>query len=157
MHSLICLGLTNEFRNLPEQEKKQNMNVKKILILSVISLLVAFSSCNTLRKNNNYHWKKDEDYSLIYGKLRRGERALLKINVIEFDKILSKNNLSVRINGISTSERVEPLYYLDADKKYNIFIWGGTAAKSVYIRNIKVKERDSIVLTVHLKDTLWIE
>ena len=142
------------------KKKMQDMNVKKIVILSVISLLVAFSSCNTLRKNNNYHWKigkKDEDYSLIYGKLRRGERALLKINVIEFDKILSKNNLSVRINGISTSERVEPLYYLDADKKYNIFIWGGTAAKSVYIRNIKVKERDSIVLTVHLKDTLWIE
>jgi len=82
---------------------------------------------------------------------------LLKINVIEFDIILSKNNLSVRINGISTSERVEPLYYLDADKKYNIFIWGGTAAKSVYIRNIKVRESDSIVLTVHLKDTLWIE
>lgn len=33
------------------------MNVKKIVIVSVISLLVAFSSCNTLRKNNNYHWK----------------------------------------------------------------------------------------------------
>ena len=82
---------------------------------------------------------------------------MLKINVIEFDIILSKNNLLVRINGISTSERVEPLYYLDADKKYNIFIWGGTGAKSVYIRNIKVRERDSIVLTVHLKDTLWIE
>jgi len=136
------------------------MNVKKILTLFVISLLVAFSSCNTFKRPLKPHekiGKKGDDYTIIYGKLRRGERALLKINVIEFDKILSKNNLSVRINGISTSERVEPLYYLDADKKYNIYIWGGTAAKSVYIRNIKVKERDSIVLTVHLKDTLWIE
>ena len=54
------------------------MNVKQIAILSVISLLVVFSSCNALRKNNNYYWKigkKDEDYTLIYGKLRRGDRA----------------------------------------------------------------------------------
>ena len=46
----IGLEPTNEFRNLPEQEKKQNMNVKKIVILSVISLLVAFSSCNTFKR-----------------------------------------------------------------------------------------------------------
>jgi hypothetical protein len=35
-----------------------------------------------------------------------------------------------------------------------MWVTGVRAGKSVYIKNIKVKENDSIMLTVYLKDTL---
>ena len=57
--------------NLSEQEKKQDMNVKKIVILSVISFLVAFSSCNVFKRPLKTHekiGKKGDDYTISYYK-----------------------------------------------------------------------------------------
>ena len=84
---------TNEFRNLPEQEKKQDMNVKKIVILSVISFLVAFSSCNTFKiplKSHEKIGKKGEDYTISYYELKKEIVGLLHIKVIEDNKSFTK-------------------------------------------------------------------
>lgn len=139
------------------------MNANQILTIFVISLLITLSSCNALKKqidpNREKIGKEGEDYTLSYYKLKEGYCGMLKINVTELGKPLSKKDfMIITINGVGNSERgVEPLFYLDAGKKYNLHIIGAFAAKSLYINNIKVKERDSIVLDVHLKDILWVE
>lgn len=81
----------------------------------------------------------------------------MKINVTEYGEPLSKNEITIRINGINILGKEEPSYYLDVNKKYNFYIMGVGAGKYLYINNVKVREGDSIILNVHLKDTLWIE
>ena len=98
-----------------------------------------------------------EDYTLYYYKRKIGSRGFLKINVTEYGEPLSKNEITIRINGINILGREEPSYYLDVNKKYNFYIMGVGAGKYLYINNVKVREGDSIILNVHLKDTLWIE
>ena len=98
-----------------------------------------------------------EDYTLHYYKRKIGSRGFLKINVTEYGEPLSKNEITIRINGINILGREEPSYYLDVNKKYNFYIMGVGAGKYLYINNVKVREGDSIILNVHLKDTLWIE
>ena len=98
-----------------------------------------------------------EDYTLHYYKRKIGSRGFLKINVTEYGEPLSKNEITIRINGINILGKEEPSYYLDVNKKYNFYIMGVGAGKYLYINNVKVREGDSIILNVHLKDTLWIE
>ncbi len=81
----------------------------------------------------------------------------MKINVTEYGEPLSKNEITIGINGINILGKEEPSYYLDVNKKYNFYIMGVGAGKYLYINNVKVREGDSIILNVHLKDTLWIE
>lgn len=98
-----------------------------------------------------------EDYTLHYYKRKIGSRGFLKINVTEYGEPLSKNEITIGINGINILGKEEPSYYLDVNKKYNFYIMGVGAGKYLYINNVKVREGDSIILNVHLKDTLWIE
>jgi len=103
------------------------MNVKQILTIFVISILMFFSGCNSLKRGIVVGQEKvgveGEDYTLHYYKRKIGSRGFLKINVTEYGEPLSKNEITIRINGI----------------------------------NILGREGDSIILNVHLKDTLWIE
>ena len=99
------------------------MNANQILTIFVISLLITLSSCNALKKqidpNREKIGKEGEDYTLSYYKLKEGYCGLLKINVTELGKPLSKKDfMIITINGVGNSERgVEPLFYLDAGKK----------------------------------------
>ena len=146
--------------NLSEQEKKQDMNVKKIVILSVISLLVAFSSCNAFKRPLKPHEKigeKGEDYTISYYKLKKGMAGLLHIKVIEDNEFVPSDRWLLEINGVSIYRFQEPFYYLSPNQKYNVRIITLGEHKALYVYNIKVRERDSIVLTLHLKDTVPTE
>lgn len=136
------------------------MNVKKILILSVISLLVVFSSCNTFKRPLKPHekiGKKGDDYTISYYKLKKGMAGLLHIKVIEDNKSLPSDRWLLEINGVSIYRFQEPFYYLSPNRKYNVRIITLGEHKALYVYNIKVRERDSIVLTIHLKDTVPTE
>lgn len=137
------------------------MNAKQILTIFVISILMFFSGCNSLKRRIVVGQEKvgveGEDYTLHYYKRKIGSRGFLKINVTEYGEPLSKNEITIKINGINILGREEPSYYLDVNKKYNFYIMGVGAGKYLYINNVKVREGDSIILNVHLKDTLWIE
>ena len=88
-----------------------------------------FSGCNSLKRRIVVGQEKvgveGEDYTLHYYKRKIGSRGFLKINVTEYGEPLSKNEITIRINGINILGREEPSYYLDADKKYNFYIMGG--------------------------------
>ena len=134
--------------------------MKKIVILSVISLLVAFSSCNVSKRPLKPHekiGKKGEDYTISYYELKKEIVGLLHINVIENNKSVPSDRWLLEINGVSIYRFQEPFYYLSPNRKYNIRIMTFGDHKALYVYNIKVRERDSIVLTLHLKDTVPTE
>ena len=136
------------------------MNVKKIVILSVISLLVAFSSCNAFKRPLKSHekiGKNGEDYTISYYELKKEIVGLLHIKVIEDNKSLPSDRWLLEINGVSIYRFQEPFYYLSPNRKYNVRIITLGKHKALYVYNIKVGERDSIVLTIHLKDTVPTE
>ena len=118
--------------------------------------VLVFKVCRNLPEQEKVG-VEGEDYTLHYYKRKIGSRGFLKINVTEYGEPLSKNEITIRINGINILGREEPSYYLDVNKKYNFYIMGVGAGKYLYINNVKVREGDSIILNVHLKDTLWIE
>ena len=97
------------------------MNVKQILTIFVISILMFFSGCNSLKRRIVVGQEKvgveGEDYTLHYYKRKIGSRGFLKINVTEYGEPLSKNEITIRINGINILGREEPSYYLDENKK----------------------------------------
>ncbi|UZD40278.1 Uncharacterised protein [Capnocytophaga ochracea] len=134
------------------------MNAKGILIIIIISsFFVAFSGCNILKKQIRDHEKiakEGEDYTIKYYKLKKGTTGLLNMNVIEYNEPTPNYKWLLRINGVSVKGVKEPLFYLSPNRKYDIRITTmGGDHKALYIYNIKVKERDSIVLNVKLKDT----
>ncbi|WP_314280267.1 hypothetical protein [Capnocytophaga leadbetteri] len=136
------------------------MNMKKIVILSVISFLVAFSSCNTFKRPLKTHekiGKNGEDYTISYYELKKEIVGLLHIKVIEDNKSLPSDRWLLEINGVSIYRFQEPFYYLSPNRKYNVRIITLGDHKALYVYNIKVRERDSIVLTLHLKDRVPTE
>ena len=142
------------------QNKKKAMNAKKIVILSVISLLVAFSSCNAFKRSLKPHekiGKKGDDYTISYYKLKKGMAGLLHIKVIEDNEFVPSDRWFLKINGVVFTCPEKPLFYLFPNQKYYIEIGTLSEHKALYVYNIKVRERDSIVLTVHLKDTVPTE
>ena len=136
------------------------MNVKKILSLFVISILMFFSGCNTFKRPLKPHekiGKKGEDYTISYYKLKKGITGLLHIKVIEDNKFVPSDRWLLKINGVSIYRFQEPFYYLSPNRKYDVRIMTFGEHKALYVYNIKVRERDSIVLTIHLKDTVPTE
>lgn len=81
----------------------------------------------------------------------------MHIKVIEDNKSLPSDRWLLEINGVSIYRFQEPFYYLSPNRKYNIRIITLGEHKALYAYNIKVRERDSIVLTVHLKDRVPTE
>ena len=60
--------------------------MKKIVILSVISFLVAFSSCNAFKRPLKTHekiGKNGEDYTISYYKLKKGMAGLLPSRLLK--------------------------------------------------------------------------
>ena len=138
------------------------MNVKQILTIFVISLLILFSSCNSMKRQIDPYQekigKKGDDYSLSYYKSKRASvKSILNIKIFEGDGSLSTSNLYLHINGLPIiSNYKEANFYLLPNRKYDVQVTTFSGYKGVYINNIKMKEKDSVVLNVYLKDPALI-
>ena len=114
--------------------------------------------CNSLKRQINPNEEKigveGEDYTLSYHKLKKGYAEILKINVIEYGDPIPSDRWYLWVNGVSIFRPKENYLRLSPNRKYDMWVTGVRAGKSVYIKKIKVKENDSIMLTVYLKDTL---
>ena len=138
------------------------MNVKQILTIFVISLLILFSSCNSMKRQIDPYQekigKKGDDYSLSYYKSKRAlVKSILNIKIFEGDGSLSTSNLYLHINGLPIiSNYKEANFYLLPNRKYDVQVTTFSGYKGVYINNIKMKEKDSVVLNVYLKEPALI-
>ena len=138
------------------------MNVKQILTIFVISLLIFLSSCNSMKRQMDTYQekisKKGDDYSLSYYKAKRASvKSTLNIKIFEGDGSLSTSNLYLHINGVSIiSNYKEANFYLFPNRKYDVQVTTFSGYKGVYINNIKMKEKDSVVLNVYLKEPALI-
>ena len=138
------------------------MRAKQILTIFVISLLILFSSCNSMKRQIDPYQekigKKGDDYSLSYYKSKRAlVKSILNIKIFEGDGSLSTSNLYLHINGLPIiSNYKEANFYLLPNRKYDVQVTTFSGYKGVYINNIKMKERDSVVLNVYLKEPALI-
>ena len=138
------------------------MSAKQILTIFVISLLILFSSCNSMKRQIDPYQekigKKGDDYSLSYYKSKRAlVKSILNIKIFEGDGSLSTSNLYLHINGLPIiSNYKEANFYLLPNRKYDVQVTTFSGYKGVYINNIKMKEKDSLVLNVYLKETALI-
>ena len=138
------------------------MRAKQILTIFVISLLILFSSCNSMKRQIDPYQekigKKGDDYSLSYYKSKRAlVKSILNIKIFEGDGSLSTSNLYLHINGLPIiSNYKEANFYLLPNRKYDVQVTTFSGYKGVYINNIKMKEKDSVVLNVYLKEPALI-
>ena len=138
------------------------MRAKQILTIFVISLLILFSSCNSMKRQIDPYQekigKKGDDYSLSYYKAKRASvKSILNIKIFEGDGSLSTSNLYLHINGLPIiSNYKEANFYLLPNRKYDVQVTTFSGYKGVYINNIKMKEKDSVVLNVYLKEPALI-
>ena len=137
------------------------MSAKQIITIFVISLLL-FSSCNSMKRQIDTYQekigKKGDDYSLSYYKSKRAPvKSILNIKIFEGDGSLSTSNLYLHINGLPIiSNYKEANFYLLPNRKYDVQVTTFSGYKGVYINNIKMKEKDSVVLNVYLKEPALI-
>ena len=138
------------------------MRAKQILTIFVISLLILFSSCNSMKRQIDPYQEKigkeGDDYSLSYYKSKRAPvKSILNIKIFEGDGSLSTSNLYLHINGLPIiSNYKEANFYLLPNRKYDVQVTTFSGYKGVYINNIKMKEKDSVVLNVYLKEPALI-
>ena len=138
------------------------MSAKQIITIFVISLLILFSSCNSMKRQIDPYQekigKKGDDYSLSYYKSKRAlVKSILNIKIFEGDGSLSTSNLYLHINGLPIiSNYKEANFYLLPNRKYDVQVTTFSGYKGVYINNIKMKEKDSVVLNVYLKEPALI-
>ena len=138
------------------------MNAKQILTIFVISLLIFLSSCNSMKRQIDTYQekigKKGDDYSLSYYKAKRASvKSILNIKIFEGDGSLSTSDLYLHINGVPIiSNYKEANFYLSPNRKYDVQVTTFSGYKGVYINNIKMKEKDSVVLNVYLKEPALI-
>ena len=132
--------------------------MKDIITLAIVVVSLLSMGCNSLKRQINPNEEKigveGEDYTLSYHKLKKGYAEILKINVIEYGDPIPSERWYLWVNGVSIFRPKENYLRLSPNRKYDMWVTGVRAGKSVYIKNIKVKENDSIMLTVYLKDTL---
>ena len=132
--------------------------MKKVITLAIVVVSLLSMGCNSLKRQINPNQQKigveGEDYTLSYHKLKKGYAEILKINVIEYGDPIPSDRWYLWVNGVSILRPKENYLRLSPNRKYDMWVTGVRAGKSVYIKNIKVKENDSIMLTVYLKDTL---
>lgn len=137
------------------------MRAKQILTIFVISLLILFSSCNSMKRQIDPYQekigKKGDDYSLSYYKSKRAlVKSILNIKIFEGDGSLSTSNLYLHINGLPIISNYKENFYLLPNRKYDVQVTTFSGYKGVYINNIKMKEKDSVVLNVYLKEPALI-
>ena len=132
--------------------------MKKVITLTIVVVSLLSMGCNSLKRQINPNEEKigveGEDYTLSYHKLKKGYAEILKINVIEYGDPIPSDRWYLWVNGVSIFRPKENYLRLSPNRKYDMWVTGVRAGKSVYIKKIKVKEIDSIMLTVYLKDTL---
>ena len=132
--------------------------MKDIITLTIVVVSLLSMGCNSLKRQINPNEEKigveGEDYTLSYHKLKKGYAEILKINVIEYGDPIPSDRWYLWVNGVSIFRPKENYLRLSPNRKYDMWVTGVRAGKSVYIKKIKVKENDSIMLTVYLKDTL---
>ena len=132
--------------------------MKKVITLTIVVVSLLSMGCNSLKRQINPNEEKigveGEDYTLSYHKLKKGYAEILKINVIEYGDPIPSDRWYLWVNGVSIFRPKENYWRLSPNRKYDMWVTGVRAGKSVYIKKIKVKENDSIMLTVYLKDTL---
>ena len=132
--------------------------MKKVITLAIVVVSLLSMGCNSLKRQINPNEEKigveGEDYTLSYHKLKKGYAEILKINVIEYGDPIPSDRWYLWVNGVSIFRPKENYLRLSPNRKYDRWVTGVMAGKSVYIKKIKVKENDSIMLTVYLKDTL---
>jgi hypothetical protein len=101
--------------------------------------------------------KKGDDYSLSYYKSKRASvKSILNIKIFEGDGSLSTSNLYLHINGLPIISNYKENFYLLPNRKYDVQVTTFSGYKGVYINNIKMKEKDSVVLNVYLKEPALI-
>ena len=131
--------------------------MKKVITLAIVVVSLLSMGCNSLKRQINPNEEKigveGEDYTLSYHKLKKGYAEILKINVIEYGDPIPSDRWYLWVNGVSIFRPKENYLRLSPNRKYDMWVTV-RAGKSVYIKKIKVKENDSIMLTVYLKDTL---
>lgn len=137
------------------------MRAKQILTIFVISLLILFSSCNSMKRQIDPYQekigKKGDDYSLSYYKSKRAAvKSILNIKIFEGDGSLSTSNLYLHINGLPIISNYKENFYLLPNRKYDVQVTTFSGYKGLYINNIKLKEKDSVVLNVYLKEPALI-
>ena len=138
------------------------MSAKQIITIFVISLLILFSSCNSMKRQIDTYQekigKKGDDYSLSYYKAKRAAvKSILNIKIFEGDGSLSTSDLYLHINGVPIiSNYKDANFYLFPNRKYDVQITTFSGYKGLYINNIKLKEKDSVVLNVYLKEPALI-
>lgn len=132
--------------------------MKDIITLAIVVVSLLSMGCNSLKRQINPNEEKigveGEDYTLSYHKLKKGYAEILKINVIEYGDPIPSDRWYLWVNGVSIFRPKENYLRLSPNRKYDMWVTGVRAGKSVYIKKIKVKENDFIMLTVYLKDTL---
>ena len=132
--------------------------MKDIITLAIVVVSLLSMGCNSLKRQINPNEEKigveGEDYTLSYHKLKKGYAEILKINVIEYGDPIPSDRWYLWVNGVSIFRPKENYLRLSPNRKYDMWVTGVRAGKSVYIKKIKVKENDAIMLTVYLKDTL---
>ena len=132
--------------------------MKDIITLTIVVVSLLSMGCNSLKRQINPNEEKigveGEDYTLSYHKLKKGYAEILKINVIEYGDPIPSDRWYLWVNGVSIFRPKENYLRLSPNRKYDMWVTGVRAGKSVYIKKIKVNENDSIMLTVYLKDTL---
>ena len=132
--------------------------MKDIITLAIVVVSLLSMGCNSLKRQINPNEEKigveGEDYTLSYHKLKKGYAEILKINVIEYGDPIPSDRWYLWVNGVSIFRPKENYLRLSPNRKYDMWVTGVRAGKSVYIKKIKVQENDSIMLTVYLKDTL---
>ena len=132
--------------------------MKKVITLTIVVVSLLSMGCNSLKRQINPNEEKigveGEDYTLSYHKLKKGYAEILKINVIEYGDPIPSDRWYLWVNGVSIFRPKENYLRLSPNRKYDMWVTGVRAGKSVYIKKIKVKENYSIMLTVYLKDTL---
>ena len=137
------------------------MRAKQILTIFVISLLILFSSCNSMKRQIDPYQekigKKGDDYSLSYYKSKRASvKSILNIKIFEGDGSLSTSDLYLHINGVPIISNYKENFYLLPNRKYDVQVTTFSGYKGVYINNIKMKEKGSVVLNVYLKEPALI-
>ena len=132
--------------------------MKKVITLTIVVVSLLSMGCNSLKRQINPNEEKigveGEDYILSYHKLKKGYAEILKINVIEYGDPIPSDRWYLWVNGVPIFRPKQNYLRLSPNRKYDMWVTGVRAGKSVYIKKIKVKENDSIMLTVYLKDTL---
>ena len=124
--------------------------INKWLIVNILFLPVVGCSSIKIDKDQQKIGIPNKDYTINFHKRKHFESGYVTFKVFEGENSVPINDFSIALNGVSVNKQNG--YYLHNNRKYDIQVSSVGGYKSVIIPNVLIKEKDSVIIHIFLKE-----